>query len=708
SKDAQQQQLCYFYQRGNCRHGNQCRFLHARPPAPLAAAAESSVEGGPAVARVTISTVCWYLKRDGVCPHGDRCRFSHDLSSAVRQDSSKSSAKAQTLQACVFYQRGSCKRGQNCWYRHIDPAGAAPLAQSKTDAAAASAEEEKEEPTDKASSAAVKESGSGFVISRPAQTRQSPAAASAIPSMATKKSLSGLTEASAAELRQAEMATLIRRVPKSELLTRTFDNGEQVFEFDFQSSDPDWPYDVKSLPLAVAFPIGFPKEAMQVTVRESPQLPRRLLKTCQSGINKWLSERQTNCLKNDCACPVFRQFLRWLDRGLEDLFTTGLQLYKRELEAAQAGISIYTPEQLREKFAQAAAATAESKDSADVREDETEEADDNNDEDDSDEDSSDENEEGDSVQRPSQQQLRDPVRRGTEIALRRLELRDSVASLTVRRLVVELRCLRCRRKLAANLSADSKAGYVSMACAQCGSALRAGFRPSLLHSFSGNPAVVGFLDLTGCSAEDALLSAGDCEFVTVCLGCQLPHTHHGQLAGNGGQPMRHCCLRCHAWGGFVAEGVRLTVLSAPDVADGKSSGAAKQQQKKPKKPIEPDIRPGQPLPSNGTCRHYKRSYRWLRFPCCGRAFPCDICHDEAAPGDHEMAWAVRMLCGYCAKEQPVSDKCSSCGAGMSRARTSHWEGGRGCRDVKRMSRNEKKKYANLNKTVSRRAAAAGK
>uniref|UniRef100_A0A1I8FNV7 C3H1-type domain-containing protein n=1 Tax=Macrostomum lignano TaxID=282301 RepID=A0A1I8FNV7_9PLAT len=539
SKDAQQQQLCLFLSAWQLSPWQPVPILARSSPGTLAAAAECiRWKEVPRCPGVTISTVCWYLKRDGVCPHGDRAAFSHDLSSAVRQDSSKSSAKAQTLQAqkpmlLLLLQKKKKRRAD-----------------------------------DKASSAAVKESGSGFVISRPAQTRQSPAAASAIPSMATKKSLSGLTEAS---------------LPNS------------VFEFDFQSSDPDWPYDVKSLPLAVAFPIGFPKEAMQVTVRESPQLPRRLLKTCQSGINKWLSERQTNCLKNDCACPVFRQFLRWLDRGLEDLFTTGLQLYKRELEAAQAGISIYTPEQLREKFAQAAAATAESKDSADVREDETEEADDNNDEDDSDEDSSDENEEGDSVQRPSQQQLRDPVRRGTEIALRRLELRDSVASLTVRRLVVELRCSAVAGSWRPPCAfADSQSRrVVSMACAQCGPRLRAGFRPSLLHSFSGKPAVVGFLDLTGCSAEDALLSAGDCEFVTVCLGCQLPHTHHGQLAVT---PMRHCWPPLPCLGGFVAEGVRLTVLSAGGCGRWEiKRKQAKQQQKKPKKPIEPDIGPGQPL-----------------------------------------------------------------------------------------------------------------
>lgn len=86
---------------------------------------------------------------------------------------------------------------------------------------------------------------------------------------------------------------------------------------------------------------------------------------------------------------------------------------------------------------------------------------------------------------------------------------------------------------------------------------------------------------------------------------------------------------------------------------------------------------GKPLPEKGTCKHYKQSHRWLRchhlvwimlidlrggahcqiftalivsrFPCCGRSYPCDVCHDEDQ--DHPMELATRMICGYCAKEQ---------------------------------------------------------
>ena len=34
---------------------------------------------------------------------------------------------------------------------------------------------------------------------------------------------------------------------------------------------------------------------------------------------------------------------------------------------------------------------------------------------------------------------------------------------------------------------------------------------------------------------------------------------------------------------------------------------------------------GRPRPNKGTGAHYTHSYRWLRFPCCGRAYPCAAC-----------------------------------------------------------------------------------
>ena len=65
------------------------------------------------------------------------------------------------------------------------------------------------------------------------------------------------------------------------------------------------------------------------------------------------------------------------------------------------------------------------------------------------------------------------------------------------------------------------------------------------------------------------------------------------------------------------------------------------------------IRVGNALPNDGACKHFKKSLRWLRFPCCGKAFPCVACHiDRGADGCNAAAaglsiMAKRMICGRC-------------------------------------------------------------
>ena len=77
--------------------------------------------------------------------------------------------------------------------------------------------------------------------------------------------------------------------------------------------------------------------------------------------------------------------------------------------------------------------------------------------------------------------------------------------------------------------------------------------------------------------------------------------------------------------------------------------------------------------------HIDLSRRWLRFPCCGRRFACDLCHEEQTDG-HEMKWAQRMVCGYCSTEQPLGEQCKHCSKriassakGAIGATTRHWQ-----------------------------------
>ena len=112
----------------------------------------------------------------------------------------------------------------------------------------------------------------------------------------------------------------------------------------------------------------------------------------------------------------------------------------------------------------------------------------------------------------------------------------------------------------------------------------------------------------------------------------------------------------------------------------------------------------------------------LHLVLSGKCYPCDTCHDAAE--EHPAVWANRMLCGFCGLEQPFSSKPCSCGSQLAKSSsmTRFWEGGKGNRNTRALSKNDSKKsvfrlmsstqvyvfiflprYAGLNKTISRRA-----
>jgi uncharacterized CHY-type Zn-finger protein len=113
---------------------------------------------------------------------------------------------------------------------------------------------------------------------------------------------------------------------------------------------------------------------------------------------------------------------------------------------------------------------------------------------------------------------------------------------------------------------------------------------------------------------------------------------------------------------------------------------------------------GNPLPEKGTCKHFKESFRWFRFSCCLRRFPCPQCHDEVS--DHASEQAKLVLCGFCSFEQSsVNTVCSKCGKGFTKEMSGKgfWEGGEGCRDQHLMSSKDKHKFTNSAKTISKKA-----
>ncbi|KAK9768766.1 hypothetical protein K7432_000368 [Basidiobolus ranarum] len=206
-----------------------------------------------------------------------------------------------------------------------------------------------------------------------------------------------------------------------------------------------------------------------------------------------------------------------------------------------------------------------------------------------------------------------------------------------------------------------------------------------------------------------------------CSSCPVPDDEENTITPNGITARRLAkskmftqrCHICHNNYTFSAEVVRFTSVAEHARLNLKlSDSATAGLKKKKKKELEElGLVPGQHLPDKGTCKHYKKSYRWLTFPCCGKSFPCDECHDDKS--DHETQFASRMICGYCSSSQSFhpSRPCNSCGrllVSSSAASGGHWEGGKGTRNQTRMSRKDAQKYRGLGKTVSNKTERVGK
>jgi len=283
------------------------------------------------------------------------------------------------------------------------------------------------------------------------------------------------------------------------------------------------------------------------------------------------------------------------------------------------------------------------------------------------------------------------VRIGTEFKFSGLEVNENVASILLKNLLLVVQCIRCK-KGRTDLTLQSKR-KVSSSCKKCNVAQSGIFYPEIVHQYSH---VVGYLHLDGCKAFDAVLV--DSTFVINCLNCSKDTIKKGIAYGKKGD----------TWCSFCHTKMEIQIMSSKFTQLQKNGEKLQEVKTVAKKAVKhPGIKEGTPLPDNGTCKHYKKSYRWLRFPCCGKVYSCDICHEEGEENDHEMKFATRMICGYCSKEQPFAkDKpCVSCKHSVTKSKSSHWEGGKGCRNRTTMDRNDNKKTAGLGKTISRKKAA---
>ncbi|KAI2610121.1 uncharacterized protein GGS25DRAFT_246685 [Hypoxylon fragiforme] len=264
--------------------------------------------------------------------------------------------------------------------------------------------------------------------------------------------------------------------------------------------------------------------------------------------------------------------------------------------------------------------------------------------------------------------------RGTAMSFPSIEL-HGIELLQVSILNISVKCERCRtiNEMTGLRPEIEKAS----SCKKCATALTTKFRPEMVHQHSVR---AGFIDVAGCTVFDMLPST----LVPTCSRCS---TASLGLVSVRGDTITNVCRDCHAKFTFKIPEVKFLTITH-DMRLPPTSGPRKNQEKL-------GLHAGEPLPARGACAHYRRSYRWFRFSCCGKVHACDRCHDEDEDGgSHAQERAHRMICGWCSREQNYApEACAFCGRSVIGKRGSgFWEGGKGTRDKVRMSRKDKRKF----------------
>ncbi|KAF0689937.1 Aste57867_18652 [Aphanomyces stellatus] len=223
-------------------------------------------------------------------------------------------------------------------------------------------------------------------------------------------------------------------------------------------------------------------------------------------------------------------------------------------------------------------------------------------------------------------------------------------------------------------------------CRRCSVLQTIELRPVLMHR--ANDVAVN-LHLINCTLVDLMPPS---VFLAVCSAC----TEEALLAVVPRIRSEVTCRHCHVK--MAVECKAFTILNQSN------DHFVDHSQPKMKKKVLKDegIVVGQSLPNAGRCAHYSKSLRWFRFQCCGKAYPCDICHKASSCVDADKGiFASRFICGLCSREHPSQLKECPCGNVLGATTTSvHWEGGKGCRDSVRMSSADPRKYTGAAKTKS--------
>ncbi|XP_014670398.1 PREDICTED: uncharacterized protein LOC106811186 isoform X2 [Priapulus caudatus] len=703
-----------FSQSGKCRFGSDCRYSHMTTDG-------LNRDGSMPLKKCKREQE--KKSNDGVVASSDQVGV--EVASSVKVKSgSRMNEKDKKL--CRYFQRGRCYSGQRCAFLHKRPPSYiekesqkdVPAVREQPESSVESVEGKpvSEAPTIEVETPAMQQMDACEV--HPPQMEGDHARHDQAARPISKRQelhIQDLTEEDFTNLRKTEITQLLKHFPKGRLAVEEMGGGRTYYRLQISPTDPDWPYDMQVVELLLWFPDDYPRKEFNVEIlpdlQGEQQMPTLTARYMTDKVQQWLSERVLTNQETGKVELILRLFLRWFDRSLEDLVTQGLKQVKLDMDAKAAGIEAVPWQKLVGSQSTDTGAISQSQEEDDEkhlsdgtapsaeggdwrREGHVAILAGNRDDNSRTEDKVHMDLEQKSG-RSEKENMRpltkaDTMPKGTQVKLSRFELSETVATIIIQKVVLVLRCARCKGQQP--LSTPARRKNV-ITCQKCSQQLIAVFRPSIVHQYSP---VLGHLDLDNCVPFDMVLV--DCEFLLCCLECSKQMTISGL---HFGQNKDTWCHHCHTKMTVMFETVKYQKLQPGEITgEGPVHTVGPKKQKKPTDVI---IKEGQPLPDNGTCKHYKKSFRWLRFPCCGKCYPCDVCHEEKEDG-HEMKFASRMICGYCCKEQAYSrDKpCVACKGAVTKHTGIYWEGGKGCRDKVKMSRNDAQKFSDTNKTISRK------
>ncbi|KAI9219649.1 hypothetical protein BC828DRAFT_385642 [Blastocladiella britannica] len=462
------------------------------------------------------------------------------------------------------------------------------------------------------------------------------------------------------------------------------------FQFSMVPTDPEWPVPGFVLNLSVKVPSDYPTTRAEwrlLNTDVSPHFSREILTA--------LTREHATDGDSGGGLPLLAT-VNWLDRNLLGLLNALEPEDEEDADEEQARLS-------------SSSLSGSSSDDDDNSDD-----DDQDSGSDADIETSDAHETNETNATPSAASLDAPKSGTTQIQVPELNL-VGVGILEATELSVLVSCQRCKATkeltslapiklgsaLAFTVGETSGAGV--RPCDQCAAPLAVRWQPALMHM---RHKVLGHAALLNARIADLLPSS----YTATCGNCAVPGTPIKRVPF--GTTARVACRACHASMSVTVGSFRTLRIGAGGTATGGAPMITKARKAHASSAAAEGIVPGMPLPREGRCSHYGKSYRWFRFPCCGRAFPCDVCHSKDKPECPPGVRANRMICGFCAKEQPFKQgSCGFCHAALvGKVSSPFWDAGKGTRDQAKMSRNDKRKHSGLHKTGSKkheRVGAAG-